>query len=253
MHRIRAKMTSSFACNLCLFTSERKHGFWHFVVLKKNFTIHFVFIFVWFVSWISAKYSFHTNDESSSNIFILGMHLHFSHFYCAHKYGTGKTRSKGSSNKQMLRAIRNFDWWKVFAGQWKHYRYKNIIFVWKFFFLLARLSGRKMHKKCIRLIYFKLTRCNWIPVKNKKKKQCFVQYWALECKIWFNKFMFCYLAGRWSPIFTDYNGAGNVQVPEFYFAVGIPECGRMQMWPIYYYPSVGLITNLILIENSSHK
>lgn len=47
-----------------------------------------------------------------------------------------------------------------------------------------------------------------------------------------------YVPGRWSPVFTDYNGDANVQVPDFYFAVGIPECGRMQMWPIYYYPTV---------------
>lgn len=55
-----------------------------------------------------------------------------------------------------------------------------------------------------------------------------------------NIFFICHitLLGRWSPVFTDYNGDSNVQVKDFYLAVGVPECGRMQMWPIYYYPSV---------------
>lgn len=55
----------------------------------------------------------------------------------------------------------------------------------------------------------------------------------------FKFLLFVRVLGRWSPVFTESNGVGNVQVPSFYFAVGLPKCGRMQMWPIYYYPTVG--------------
>lgn len=37
----------------------------------------------------------------------------------------------------------------------------------------------------------------------------------------------------WSPIFTGYDGKTNVQVPGFWFAVGVPECGYHLMWPVY--------------------
>lgn len=53
--------------------------------------------------------------------------------------------------------------------------------------------------------------------------------------------------GRWFPVFTDYDGDGNVQVPNFYFAVGVPECGRMQMWPIYYYPTVSVFFSILIL------
>lgn len=42
----------------------------------------------------------------------------------------------------------------------------------------------------------------------------------------------------WSPIFTGFDGKPNVQVPGFWFAVGIPQCGRHQMWPVYSNPTV---------------
>lgn len=38
--------------------------------------------------------------------------------------------------------------------------------------------------------------------------------------------------GKWSPIFTDYSGKANVQVPEFWFAIGIPQCGNRQIFTI---------------------
>lgn len=43
---------------------------------------------------------------------------------------------------------------------------------------------------------------------------------------------------KWSPIFTGHDGQTNIQVPGFWFAVGIPKCNQKQMWPIYYYPTV---------------
>lgn len=46
------------------------------------------------------------------------------------------------------------------------------------------------------------------------------------------------IKGIWSPIFTDYNGRSNIQVPDYWFAVGIPECGQRQMWPISHDPTV---------------
>lgn len=42
-----------------------------------------------------------------------------------------------------------------------------------------------------------------------------------------------FLTVAWSPIFTGYDGQTNVQVPGFWFAVGIPKCNQKQMWPIY--------------------
>lgn len=39
-------------------------------------------------------------------------------------------------------------------------------------------------------------------------------------------------SGRWSPLFTDYNGDRNVQVDDFWFAIGIPKCGNRQMFTI---------------------
>ncbi|KAJ6639547.1 putative G-protein coupled receptor Mth-like 5 [Pseudolycoriella hygida] len=42
-------------------------------------------------------------------------------------------------------------------------------------------------------------------------------------------------SGLWQPIFTGYDGRDNVQVGEFWFAVGVPDCGPMQMWPVYHY------------------
>lgn len=42
----------------------------------------------------------------------------------------------------------------------------------------------------------------------------------------------------WSPIFTGFDGKTNAQVPGHWFAIGIPQCSKKQMWPIYYYPTV---------------
>lgn len=38
----------------------------------------------------------------------------------------------------------------------------------------------------------------------------------------------------WHPIFTTENGRANVQV-DFVLIPGLPDCGSMQQWPIYYY------------------
>lgn len=45
-------------------------------------------------------------------------------------------------------------------------------------------------------------------------------------------------SGPWSPIFTDYHGNQNVQVKDFWFAIGIPQCGNRQMFTIHHDPSV---------------
>lgn len=42
-------------------------------------------------------------------------------------------------------------------------------------------------------------------------------------------------------MFTGLDGQENVQVAEFYFAIGLPDCGPLQMWPIYHYPTVSLL------------
>lgn len=44
--------------------------------------------------------------------------------------------------------------------------------------------------------------------------------------------------GLWSPIFTDYNGVSNVQVPNFWYAIGIPQCGNRQIFTINHDPTV---------------
>lgn len=41
----------------------------------------------------------------------------------------------------------------------------------------------------------------------------------------------------WDPVFTGYNGQDNVQVGEFKFVIGMPDCGPLQLWPIYHYPT----------------
>lgn len=45
-----------------------------------------------------------------------------------------------------------------------------------------------------------------------------------------------FIAVAWKPVFTGYNGQGNVQVSDYKFLVGTPECGPIQQWPIYHYP-----------------
>lgn len=52
---------------------------------------------------------------------------------------------------------------------------------------------------------------------------------------------YSFLTEPWSPIFTGADGMQNIQVPSFWFAVGIPQCGQKQMWPIYHYPTVSLL------------
>lgn len=49
----------------------------------------------------------------------------------------------------------------------------------------------------------------------------------------------------WSPVFTGYDGEQNVQVADFWFAIGMPDCGPMQMWPIYHYYMVWLLCECI--------
>ncbi|XP_063704492.1 probable G-protein coupled receptor Mth-like 5 [Culicoides brevitarsis] len=41
----------------------------------------------------------------------------------------------------------------------------------------------------------------------------------------------------WQPIFTSESGEMNVHVQDFKFVIGLPDCGGMQMWPVYQYPS----------------
>lgn len=44
----------------------------------------------------------------------------------------------------------------------------------------------------------------------------------------------------WEPIFTSESGEMNVNVQDFKFVIGLPDCGGMQMWPVYQYPTVRL-------------
>lgn len=48
--------------------------------------------------------------------------------------------------------------------------------------------------------------------------------------------LFWIFTAVWSPLFTGYDGEQNVQVKDFRFAIGLPDCGPMQMWPIHHYP-----------------
>ncbi|XP_017062120.1 probable G-protein coupled receptor Mth-like 5 isoform X2 [Drosophila ficusphila] len=48
------------------------------------------------------------------------------------------------------------------------------------------------------------------------------------------------------PMFTSYEGEQNRQV-DYKFVIGIPNCGSMQMWPIYHYD--GSSDKLVLLEN----
>lgn len=43
--------------------------------------------------------------------------------------------------------------------------------------------------------------------------------------------------GVWDPVFTGYNGQDNVQVGDFKFVIGSPDCGPLQLWPIFHYPN----------------
>ncbi|XP_077300264.1 G-protein coupled receptor Mth-like 5 isoform X2 [Arctopsyche grandis] len=40
---------------------------------------------------------------------------------------------------------------------------------------------------------------------------------------------------RWSPLFTDESGKGNVQIGTFQYVIGVPACETTQQWPIYHY------------------
>lgn len=45
------------------------------------------------------------------------------------------------------------------------------------------------------------------------------------------------LLASWSPTFTGYNGQEDVQVGDYKFVIGMPDCGPLQQWPIYHYPN----------------
>ena len=45
-----------------------------------------------------------------------------------------------------------------------------------------------------------------------------------------------FLSAVWDPVFTGYNGQDNVQVGDFKFVIGMPDCGPLQLWPVYHYP-----------------
>lgn len=49
----------------------------------------------------------------------------------------------------------------------------------------------------------------------------------------FLSFFFRVVQAVWSPMFTGYDGKTNIQVPGFWFAVGVPECEYHVMWPVY--------------------
>lgn len=48
------------------------------------------------------------------------------------------------------------------------------------------------------------------------------------------------ILAEWSPTFTGYEGKQDVKVDEYRYLIGIPDCGKMQMWGVYHDPQVGL-------------
>lgn len=49
----------------------------------------------------------------------------------------------------------------------------------------------------------------------------------------------------WSPTFTGYDGRINVKVDGYQYLIGLPDCGKMQMWPVYNDPQVCKLFQLI--------
>lgn len=37
----------------------------------------------------------------------------------------------------------------------------------------------------------------------------------------------------WSPTFTGKDGKMNVKVEDYQALIGLPDCGKMQMWSVY--------------------
>lgn len=37
----------------------------------------------------------------------------------------------------------------------------------------------------------------------------------------------------WTPIFTGRDGKMNVKVEDYQALIGLPDCGKMQMWSVY--------------------
>jgi hypothetical protein len=46
------------------------------------------------------------------------------------------------------------------------------------------------------------------------------------------------ISALWSPTFTDYDGKRNVKVEEYQYLIGQPDCGKMQVWPVFNDPQV---------------
>lgn len=53
-----------------------------------------------------------------------------------------------------------------------------------------------------------------------------------------SNYYFLVIVAEWSPTFTGYEGKQNVKVDEYRYLIGNPDCGKMQMWPVYHDPEV---------------
>ena len=67
----------------------------------------------------------------------------------------------------------------------------------------------------------------------------------LKIKIWnFIFSVFFSIAAEWKPKFTGYEGKLNVRVDEYRYTIGLPDCGKMQMWGVFHDPDVSKQTNI---------
>lgn len=49
------------------------------------------------------------------------------------------------------------------------------------------------------------------------------------------------VTAEWEPEFTGYDGTLKVKVNEYKYMIGRPDCGKMQMWPVYHDPTVSSV------------
>lgn len=46
-------------------------------------------------------------------------------------------------------------------------------------------------------------------------------------------------------MFTGYEGKQHVKVDEYKYLIGLPDCGKMQMWGVYHDPEVSDTANVV--------
>jgi hypothetical protein len=66
----------------------------------------------------------------------------------------------------------------------------------------------------------------------------YLNFYFYNSRVSKSNFIYIFLSAEWEPRFTGYDGKLNVKVNEYKFLIGLPDCGKMQIWPVYHDPTV---------------